>query len=50
MREVISDEALYYEDDSEGFEVSAALIEQLIAVAPRWHARAEWKTRKQIRG
>lgn len=41
---------LYYEDPSEEFEVSAVLIEQPVGVVPRWHARADWKTRKQIRG
>jgi hypothetical protein len=41
---------LYYEDVSEEFEVSAALIEQPVGVVPRWHARAEWKTLKKIRG
>jgi len=41
---------LYYEDPSEEFEVSAALVEQPVGAVPRWHARADWKTRKQIRG
>ena len=40
---------LYYEDESEEFEVSAILIEQPVGTMPRWHARADWKTRKQIR-
>ena len=39
---------LYYEDESEEFEVSAVLMET--AAPPRWHARADWKTRRQIRG
>ncbi len=39
---------LYYEDESEEFEVSAVLVEA--ATHPRWHARADWKTRRQIRG
>lgn len=29
---------LYYEDPSEEFEVSAALIEQPVGLVPRWHA------------
>jgi hypothetical protein len=41
---------LYYEDESEEFEVSGALIEQPVGTVPRWHARVDWKTRKQIRG
>jgi hypothetical protein len=41
---------LYYEDPSEEFEVSAVLIEQPVGAFPRWHARADWETRKQIRG
>ena len=39
---------VYYEDESEEFEVSAVLIDT--ATRPRWHARADWKTRRQIRG
>jgi hypothetical protein len=39
---------LYYEDESEEFEVSAVLMET--DTHPHWHARAEWKTRRQIRG
>ena len=39
---------LYYEDESEEFEVSAVLIET--ATRPHWHARADWKSRRQIRG
>jgi hypothetical protein len=39
---------LYYEDESEEFEVSATLMET--AERPRWHARVDWKTRRQIRG
>jgi len=41
---------LYYEDPSEEFEVAATLIEQPAGAVTRWHARADWKTRKQIRG
>ena len=39
---------LYYEDESEEFEVSAVLVET--TTRPRWHARADWKTQRQIRG
>jgi hypothetical protein len=39
---------LYYEDESEEFEVSAVLME--MTTRPRWHARADWTTRRQIRG
>lgn len=39
---------LYYEDESEEFEVSAVLMET--ATRPRWHARADWNTRRQLRG
>jgi hypothetical protein len=41
---------LYYEDESEEFEVSAVLMEQTPGIVPRWHARADWQTRRQIRG
>jgi hypothetical protein len=41
---------LYYEDPSEEFEVSGTLIEQPIGAVPRWHTRADWTTRKQLRG
>jgi len=41
---------LFYEDESEAFEVSAILLEQPATTTPRWHAQAEWKTRRQIRG
>lgn len=39
---------LYYEDESEQFEVSAVLIET--TTLSRWHARADWRTRRQLRG
>lgn len=40
---------LYYEDAAEEFEVSAVLLEQP-ETNIRWHAQADWKTRRQIRG
>jgi hypothetical protein len=41
---------LYYEDETEEFEVSAVLLKQPESNGPQWHARADWKTRRQIRG
>jgi hypothetical protein len=41
---------LYYEDEAEEFEVSAVLVEQPATIVPRWHAQADWKTRRQLRG
>jgi len=41
---------LYYEDETEAFEVDAILLEQPTATKPRWHAQADWKTRRQLRG
>jgi len=39
---------LFYEDPGEEFEVSAVLEEH--EGAPRWQARADWKTFRRIRG
>jgi hypothetical protein len=41
---------LYYEDPAELFEVSGILIEQPEPQRPRWHAKADWETKRQIRG
>jgi hypothetical protein len=41
---------LYYEDRSELFEVSAILLQQPESQLPRWHAKADWSTKRQIRG
>lgn len=41
---------LYYADESEEFEVAGVLLKQAPGILPRWHARADWGTRRQIRG
>jgi len=41
---------LFYEDESEEFEVSAVLEEHDDTLGNRWRARADWNTFRRIRG
>jgi len=41
---------LFYEDESEEFEVSAVLEEHDDTPGNRWRARADWNTFRRIRG